>query len=95
MSMTITYEEWLEKYQPIKNHLVEDSSYDGMMFETYGDELKFVQERIDKNLVWTLSDDGEGNLSIDNGYGYVNRMGYFVCKEPYAGSNFIHVNEGD
>ena len=34
--MIITFEEFEETYKPQKNPFVQDSSYDGYMFETYG-----------------------------------------------------------
>ena len=31
------YDVWLETYRPILNHIDSNASFDGMMFETYGD----------------------------------------------------------
>lgn len=79
---TISYADWLEKYKPVKNHIDSSASYEGMMFETYGAELAFVQSKKDEWLVWTLVTDDDGEDVIVSGYHYVNRMGYFVCQEP-------------
>jgi hypothetical protein len=38
----MTYDEWIEKYRPIKNPLNPDAPYDGTMFETYGQEYEEV-----------------------------------------------------
>lgn len=70
-----------EKYKPIKNHLDDNASFDGCMFETYGPELDFVRTKVSDNSVWTLLD-CDGHLVISSGYHFVNRMGYFVTEKP-------------
>ncbi len=37
------FDEWCATYKPIPNNIVEDSSFDGTMFETYGAEYEFVK----------------------------------------------------
>ena len=80
----LTHEEWLEMFKPVKNHITkypdEHSEYD--MFETYSPEVDYVQTKIDENLVWTYGD-GDMCSYISNGYGFVNRIGYYVCTVPY------------
>ena len=39
----MTFDEWCDTYTPIKNHIDVDSSFDGEMFETYGNEVEFVK----------------------------------------------------
>ena len=51
--MIITFEEFEETYKPQKNPFVQDSSYDGYMFETYGVELAYVREQDNKD-IWTI-----------------------------------------
>jgi hypothetical protein len=59
------------------------------MFETYGEEVEFVQST-PENFVWTLVEvDGKGILV--NGYSYVNRLGYFVCKVPWKDEEFYEI----
>ena len=55
-------DEWFDTYKPIKNHIDENSSFDGCMFETYGDEVEFVKAQ-DENRIWMYGDgdDGEGH----------------------------------
>jgi len=36
------FDEWCDTYKPITNHLDSNASFDGAMFETYGDEVEFV-----------------------------------------------------
>lgn len=91
----MTFDEWLEKYKPVKNHLDENASFDGAMFETYGEELEYVRAQ-SPDLVWTYSA-GDFDL-ISNGYSFVDRMGYFIASTPYSeseGSTVIDLNEDD
>ena len=50
MTQTIkrmTLDEWAREFRPVKNHLDLDSSFDGEMFETYGDEIDYVISKAD------------------------------------------------
>jgi hypothetical protein len=80
----ITWEEWVERFKPIKNHITKypDSTEEYSSFETYGDEVEFVQSKIEENLVWTEAD-GDMCTYMSNGYHYVNRFLYYVCTVPY------------
>ena len=77
----LTIEQWDEKYQPIKNPLNEDAGWDGELFETYGDELEFVQEQ-DEHYVWTWIDTDEGT-SLITGYHLMDRIGYLITKNRW------------
>lgn len=68
-------------------------SFNGRMFETYGEELLYVLEMAKKNRVVTIIEsDGEWQLNDSNeeistmyyvsGWHMVNRIGYFITKEP-------------
>jgi hypothetical protein len=86
----MTEDEWYEIYQPKNNHIDPDgASWSGTMFETYGEEVEFVQST-PENFVWTLVEvDGKGILV--NGYSYVNRLGYFVCEVPWKDDEFFEI----
>ena len=56
----MTYEQWWDTYNPIKNHIEANASFDGAMFETYGPELSFVREQ-DVSKVWTIIEGDDGN----------------------------------
>lgn len=71
----ITWDEFVEKYKPIQNEMREYAPYDGLMFETFGDEVKKVWEAPVLN-VWTLFD----SFDISSGRWRVNRMGYFITE---------------
>jgi hypothetical protein len=77
----ITGYEWEGKYQPITNHFDPDTSWNGTVFETYGEELDFVMAQ-DPNLVWTWVMEGDESTLL-SGFHNVNRMGYFICKIPF------------
>jgi len=51
----ITEDEFHEKFKPIDNHLDSDASWDGKLFETFGEELTYCFELAKKeNRVWTI-----------------------------------------
>lgn len=78
---------WAEQYKPINNHLAPGRScYDGMMFETDGEELEFVRNYPDAN-VWTLVNWEREDILIP-GFHIVNRLGYFVTQLPFKGEKF-------
>lgn len=83
----MTYEQWIETYKPMHNHIAETSDFDDTMFETYGDECQFIQELVNTapDTIWTLvAGDSIDGWSIISGRHYVNRMGYFVSQVPFA-----------
>jgi hypothetical protein len=73
------WDEWAEKFKPIKNHFSKDP--DEIMFETYGEEVEFVAN-YDNKYVWTNI---QGDMSdlIVAGYHYVNRLGYYITEVPW------------
>ncbi len=79
----------------IENHLDENASWDGTMFETYGVEVDFVKSQ-DPNKIWTLIDVDYG-MSVVAGWHFVNRIGYFISEEPWTDANahFYMPNEFD
>jgi hypothetical protein len=73
---------WAEKYKPIKNKF---SKHDEIMFETYGEEVEFVQAQ-DPRYVWT-SVQGDMSDLIVAGYSYVNRLCYYITEIPWEDEN--------
>ena len=84
----MTYEQWIETYKPMHNHIADYSAaFDGTMFETYGDERNFIQERVNTapDTIWTLvTGDSSNDWIIMSGRHYVNRLGYFVSQVPFT-----------
>jgi hypothetical protein len=88
---SISEDTFADTFQPIRNHLNPHASFDwgtgfGTLFETYGEEAKFIASQPVAQ-VWTLLDSDEG-LCIVSGWHFVNRLGYFVSKQPIP----IHVS---
>ncbi len=90
----MTEEEWFETYKPIPNHLDENASFNdgehGYMFETYGDEVEFVKAQ-DENRIWMYGDGDDGGSYIWSGWGFVNRLGYFITEVPFPDNTTIQV----
>jgi hypothetical protein len=72
----------MEKYNPIKNHINEDASFEGTSFETYDEELEFIQSQNPYN-IWTLVC-AEDEYYIVPGFCWVNRESYFVTEKPFT-----------
>lgn len=81
--ITITEDQFFEQFKPIQNHLDDNASFDGQMFETYGAELDFVHAQREKAplTIWTILD-CDGKLVVGEGYHHVNRMGYLITEVP-------------
>jgi hypothetical protein len=81
---SLTWDEWVEQFKPIKNHITQypnsEATYES--FETYGEELEFVISKAEENLVWTFSD-GDTGRYLSNGYHDIDRTSHYVCTVPY------------
>ena len=80
----MTEDEFYEQFNPVKNHIDTNASFDGCMFETFGPELLHVQGRLKddvmKRTIWTIIE-VEGKFYYVSGYHYVNRFGYLITEE--------------
>lgn len=82
-----TYQQFVEQYNPVKNRVVShESSFDGTLFETYGEEVQYVYS-ISNDHVWTLVVTESNEWLILPGFHYVNRLGYFISQEPWSDPN--------
>ena len=79
----LTEDEFKSKFTMVKNHLDNNASLDGCMFETYGAEVDYIASLADTKTVWTYLE-GEDDCYFVTGMHLVNRIGYFVTKEPYT-----------
>ena len=82
------FEDWWDQYQPLDNQFQSRANYFVKMFETYGEELEFVQGQ-PVEMVWTELDDG----TIVNGYHIVNRMGYYITVKPWSEETVVEDEE--
>jgi hypothetical protein len=84
------FDEWCDVYKPIQNHIDTNASFDGAMFETYGDEVAFVKEQ-DGSYIWTYGDGDDGGSYLWNGWHFVNRIGYFITEVPWPADTTIQI----
>jgi hypothetical protein len=95
----LTFDEWLDTYKPITNHIdtnasFQDESGNGIMFETYGEEVEFVKQQ-DPNKIWMYGSGDDGGTYIWSGWGFVNRLGYFITEVPFSDSEIVQVLVAD
>jgi hypothetical protein len=76
-----TFDEWVEKYKPLKNHIEESNTYEGYAFETYGEELEFIREQ-EPEKIWTLIENGTDMSFVAFGMRWVDREFYFTSSVP-------------
>jgi hypothetical protein len=88
----MNYSQWIETYKPVTNSMVDGAPYGGTMFETYGEEFEQVKAT-PAEYIWTLRDE-DGALFITSGFGWVNRLGYFITSVPWgSGNDFVQLME--
>lgn len=81
MSKFMTYDYWVENYKPIKNTISKYPDSNLIHFETFGEEVEFVQ-KADNKYIWTEVD-GDSGTYIVAGYHYVNRISYYITENPW------------
>ena len=86
----LTEDEWIATYKPIKNHLDTNASFNGEMFETYGQEVEFVKQQ-NPNTIWMYGDGDDGGGYVWSGWGFVNRIGYFITEVPFPDNTTIQI----
>jgi|688.fasta_scaffold1335190_1 hypothetical protein len=94
---TIQYEEFVDTYQPIKNHLVDYAPYEECMYETYGEEVEYVVDIANsdkRQTVWTIINGENEKTWIIPGYHYFDRIGYLITTIPWE-SEDIQVNDNE
>ena len=88
------FNDWCEQYKPIVNHIDNNASFDngdgGLMFETYGDEVEFVKSQ-SPDKIWMYGDGDDGAGYLWSGWGFVNRIGYFITEVPCPPNTTIQV----
>lgn len=80
------WEDFFYKYFPEKNPKGDDS-FDGHMFETYGEDYEVVCAQ-NEHFVWTIIDsDSDDNFYMIPGRHLVNRIGYLIATVPWEDEN--------
>ena len=82
---TISVEEWESRYKPIRNVLDPNASWDGIMYETYGDDFNLVVKYPNEQ-IWTYCDGNDGTYLYAGLY-LADRIGYFICEEKWGDEN--------
>lgn len=88
--ITINEDEFEARYPLRQTHLNPNASWNGCLFETFGQEIEFVCKQ-DPSTIWTLVDNGEGGECIMSGFHYVNRLGYLLSIVPVPKGTAIEV----
>lgn len=88
----LTEDEFDERFNMVKNHIDTNASFNECMFETFDEELEYIQEFAKENpkRVWTILD-CDGDLYFSSGFSFVNRFGYFITEEEVEENTFITV----
>jgi len=86
----MTFEEADEQFKFIPNQYDEFASFDGLMYETYGDEVEAVKA-FDPAKIWMYGDGDDGGSYIWSGWGFVNRIGYFLSENPVPPDTTIQI----
>lgn len=96
MSKKLTTAQFEAEFKPQKNHLDDNASFDGAMYETFGLELEYVQSihASEPKRVWTVID-ADGDLIASNGYHFANRLGYIITEICYPDDIEIEVYDED
>ena len=89
---SLTEEQFDEQFTLIENHLDDNASWGGAMFETYGEELDYVRMKAERgNNVWTILEGDDDTMFIVNGVHFVNRIGYLITREEWEGETEVEI----
>ena len=86
----MTFEEADEQFKFMVNNYDDNASFEGLMFETYGDEVEYVKTK-PENRIWMYGQGDDGGLYIWSGWGFVNRIGYFISEQPVPDNTIIQI----
>lgn len=91
----LNWEQFEEQYKPQQNHILgeDNAPMCGWMYETFGEELAYVEQQPNNN-IWTVLD-VDGGTIIANGYHHVNRLGYIITEVPFADEDNIEAIDED
>jgi len=84
----ITEAEFYENYNRLQNHIDKNASFDGCMFETYGEELAYVFEMSKKNRVVTIIEGDDGEEFEET---FINQLGVEI-KDMILNANLYYAS---
>jgi hypothetical protein len=87
MTVCLNWQQFVEKYSPIKNTIELDTPCDGFLFLDK-DQIKDVP--LDR--IWSLIDDSvNDDMFITNGVRVINCLGFLVTRESWIDDEVIEV----
>jgi hypothetical protein len=90
---TLTVSQFKKRFRPQPNHLNDDASWEGFMYEPFGAELEYVKT-VSPDRIWTVSKDlGNSGAFLVNGF-KVGHKGYVICELPFDEDGLAVVAEG-
>ena len=92
----LTEDEFHDRYTLRLNHFDPSAGWNidetgGCLFEIYGEEFAFVSQQ-DPLTVWTLVDGTNGDMYLESGLHFVNRVGYLLSTIPFPENVIIQVH---
>lgn len=84
----LTFEEWLEVFNPEENLLDDTARFGGIMFSTEGDEKKYICESHPKR-IWTYHLDSKGSKNLVRGFISEGALGYFLCDKNESNRTLV------
>jgi hypothetical protein len=79
--------EFIDKYKP-----EEDGGCVYRMRDwSFSKDLKAIKKAKKERRLWTMVDDGDGNLALCQGFHYVNRQYYVICAVPHGRDEQIEI----
>ena len=92
--ITISWNDFETKYVPVQNHIDDNASLDGVMFETFGEEQDYVNKIWSENpkRIWSYIDDGDGIGWLESGNHPCNRLGWVITENP-CDEDYMEVHE--
>lgn len=94
-TILLDWDTFSKQFEPTDNHINENASFDGCMFETYGEEFDFVKNA-NPSSVWTVieTDSVLYKTRVISGLHLVNRLGYIVTSNDFSENTEIQVLGG-
>jgi len=90
---TLTEDQFDEQFTLVENHIDNNASWGGAMFETFGEELDYVRMKAQKgNNVWTIIEGDDDSMFIVNGVHFVNRIGYLITREEWTEETEVEID---
>ena len=92
----LTEDEFHDRYTLRLNHFDPSAGWNideagGCLFEINGEEFAFVSQQ-DPLTVWTLVDGTNGDMYLESGLHFVNRVGYLLSTIPAPDHVLIQVH---